>query len=709
MIIRGENYPQVARTQAVTALISLLSNGNTPTELKIIAAAALGVISHDLPQAIKTQAVTALIPLLSHRNLEVQGAAVRALGNIGQDSSQAVAALAPRQNSDSQFIRNSATAALSRILENSTNIAGLLAPLLNSENPHIKIFAANELIYREQNLPEVINALTSLLRPNNNTAVRISAAETLGRIGQNAPQAIRDQAVRAVGTLLSDNNPAIIRAGITALGNIGQDSSLAFGALSLFIGDYRGDDPNIRTAAFEAQNNILDNSQDAVRLLISSLRNSNTDIRVDAARYLGIRGRDSSEAITALIATLRDDSDDRVKAFAAESLGAIGNASQEVINALNPLLRHRQSFVRESAALALFALGQNSPELVRTLTSLLSDEHPFSRGRAAAVLGELGPNLPTALRNQAVSALSPLLRDSDTSVRASAAAALAKLGQNSPELIRTLTSLLSDESTFVRGEAAMGLSNIRQGIPHAVVPTLISLLRDRDNFVRISAVRALGNNTTQSLSQPIRDQAVTALIPLLSDANIPGRFVVETLGKLAPGSSQAVKNQAITGLIGALSNPDRNVQAAAANALVNIGQPAVPQLIGQFGNMSSLPLVSILSGIGGGAVDGLLEALRNENFVVRGNAAQALGNILGRGGVNVGEEKLNRIITELINMASNDRNGDARICAIQALSRIGPQARAAIPALQGIINNNRNREDLRREAQDALVQINGNR
>jgi len=324
----------------------------------------------------------------------------------------------------------------------------------------------------------------------------------------------------------------------------------------------------------------------------------------------------------------------------------------------------------------------------------------------------MGQNLPQALRGQAVSALNPLLSNNQTRIRLDAAEALVNIGESSPEIAGILTSSLRDESSFTRSRAANALSNIRQGIPQAAVPTLISLLSDRNDFVRADAARALGN-IRQELPQTLRDQAVTALSPLIGDANVPGAVVTRALGNLAQGSSQPVRDQTITTLIGALGHPEQPVQTAAANALVNMGQAAVPQLIQQFGNTSSLTIGSILSRISEGSIPDLTEALSHRDFRVRANAAMTLGQIINNG-ARVNPETLNRIVTEITNIATQAQrhgttsgdNTDSRIAAVQALGLFGPQAQSAVPALTVIANNNQLHQNIRRAANDALSRIN---
>ena len=681
-------------------------NDNPSTEEVINAIGELGRIGQG-----SSDARIALTSFLHDSDPSVRRLAAISLGNIGQGSPEAVAALIPLLRDSNESVRCRAAEALGNIGQGSSEVSPALISCIRNPSESLSVlrFALRALHNLGEDLPrgvreQAIEVLTPLLS-HFDEPVKRSAIDILGRIGQDSPQAVRDQAATALGSLLNnDSNPSVIRTVITALENIGQDSPQAVRALFLFLRNYRSD-PNIRTAAFEARDNILNNSQDAVGLLLPLLRDSDTSVRESAAIELGFRGQDSPEAVPALIRCLRDDGEDSVKEFAARALGRIGNGSQEAINALNPLLTHRNADIRVSAAAALAELGQSSPEVVRTLNSLLTDRSSFVKSSAARALARIGQNLPQTLRAQTISALNLLLNDNDTFVRTGAAEALVNLGHNSLGVARTLTSLLSDSSSQFadsgRAEAAriLGLGNIGQNLPpdlrDQAAIALVNLLSDRNDTTRAFAARALGN--LGDLPQDIRDRAARALIPLLGDANIPGNFVAETLGNLAQGLSPTVKDQTVTALIGALGNPDRDVQTAAASALANIGQAAVPQLIPLLA--SGQTTAEILSKIGEGAIPDLTGALTHENPVVRTNAAQTLGTMIELDGVRVSDQRLNEIITGIANIALNTRGISSR--AVREDTRS-----AATQALGFIANNNQIPEALRNAATEALNRIN---
>ena len=99
-------------------------------------------------------------------------------------------------------------------------------------------------------------------------------------------------------------------------------------------------------------------------------------------------------------------------------------------------------------------------------------------------------------------------------------------------------------------------------------------------------------------------------------------------------SAFAAEGQDIESLIKQLGDSDFVVRGQAVSALVQIGKPAMPALIGALGNKSEAiwrDVAATLVQIGKPAVPALVQALNDEDARVRGNATFALGQI-GFGG-----------------------------------------------------------------------------
>jgi len=233
------------------------------------------------------------------------------------------------------------------------------------------------------------------------------------------------------------------------------------------------------------------------------------------------------------------------------------------------------------------------------LITRLRSRNPETRYTAAEALGELHDP-------RAVEPLAAILADGESGVRWKAAESLGKMGDAAVE---PLISSLSDENEDVRWMAALALGEI--GNPQAVQP-LLDLLNDRDPYVRSRAAIALGK-----IGEPAEDALREAL--LSGNDNLRWGAAL-AFGKIGSPS-------AVAALIGALQDPDEHVRSRAAEALGEIGDPAVQPLIAAFQNEDSAyrtMIAKAFRAIGKPAVAPLDQALKNEDERIRNGAALAL-------------------------------------------------------------------------------------
>jgi HEAT repeat protein len=128
----------------------------------------------------------------------------------------------------------------------------------------------------------------------------------------------------------------------------------------------------------------LGKSMDTIEQLIVDLGHPDQMAREKAAAAL-TRVHDA-RAVGPLILALRDVSSWRVRADAAEALGAIGD--QRACIALRAALHDGTADVTDNAMLALIALGERS--VIPQLLQELHDPQEYLRWRAARGLGEIG-------------------------------------------------------------------------------------------------------------------------------------------------------------------------------------------------------------------------------------------------------------------------------------------------------------------------------
>ena len=114
-----------------------------------------------------------------------------------------------------------------------------------------------------------------------------------------------------------------------------------------------------------------------------------------------------------------------------------------------------------------------------------------------------------------------------------------------------------------------------------------------------------------------------------------------TIGVFGCGSAKdsLVYDEGTAHLVEQLRDPDPTARSQAADALVDMGTPAIPALISELGGSwpheSETTASGVLARIGEPAVPALIDALDNKDVITRYNAALALSKMRGAAGAAV--------------------------------------------------------------------------
>ncbi|HNS51657.1 MAG TPA: HEAT repeat domain-containing protein [Anaerolineae bacterium] len=222
----------------------------------------------------------------------------------------------------------------------------------------------------------------------------------------------------------------------------------------------------------------------------------------------------------------------------------------------------------------------------------------------------------------------------DPSVRLAAVQALVRIGAPAVE---PLMAALGDRIREVRHAAAQALGEIGDG---RAVWRLSTALQDGENDVRQAAAHALvriGAPAVNPLIATLPDEAAAealsrigaaAVEPLIVALKRPSAAAAQILGRI--GDIRAVEP-----LVGALGYSDERVHHAAAQALGQIGNPALERLVALLDtyrretsrHMSDWAENALVQ-IGAPAVEPLIAVLKHgSSSAQRDNAARALGRI----------------------------------------------------------------------------------
>lgn len=347
----------------------------------------------------------------------------------------------------------------------------------------------------------------------------------------------RQEAVRAIGKLLTDADPDVRRASCDLLSKL---STWSYEVFPNLIERFADQDERVRVSAEKA---ILSAGVVASPYLEAELKRTNSQARSTSARLLrnmsslpgGKRDlswllNDVSEAVReeaiASIGDVGDHSDLKtldqamndgsvnVRVTAARSLGVMGKRNANVFGPLSRACKDHVIEVRRTAVEALTMFDGGGDEAVRALTLLLKDTDREVRKHAAAGLGvrrvaSAVPNLVAALGDEsedvklaavaaldligadaraAVPALCRLARGGSAELRSATLGALADI--KDPSAVPVALGSLKDTEERVRREAVSALGDIGFASPE-VVKGLCSALRDKESSVRSEAVQAL--------------------------------------------------------------------------------------------------------------------------------------------------------------------------------------------------------------------------
>ena len=228
------------------------------------------------------------------------------------------------------------------------------------------------------------------------------------------------------------------------------------------------------------------------------------------------------------------------------------------------------------------------------------------------------------------------------------------------DTLQTLVEALHHPDKNVRGKAAVSIGNL--GDVEGLNILLQTLGKETDLYVREDITWALVR---------VGDAAVLPLIEYLSDEDPAARHhAAHTLGKIADA-------RAVDALVNTLQDDDATVVAKAAFALGQIGDTrAIQAVIGLLGHENrevQTTVNRVLEEFDAAAVQPLIQAMGQEKWQVREQAADILGLI--------GSQEAVPVLIE----ALKDAHWQVRFAAVTALGSIG--GRRARNAVQQIEND----------------------
>lgn len=333
---------------------------------------------------------------------------------------------------------------------------------------------ADQLVVLGQKNDEVVRLLIKSLK-HMNRDVRYYSASILGRIGEpkaeaaveelfclmknkNDDEGVRSIAANALGLLGAASVPLLSKAmkddddfvrisGASALGRVGSIGSKrmecknAIAVLCEAINDQHAD---VRSVATESLGRFV---VAAARPLRECLKSSNAYQRVYGAEALLIIEPNSVTDVLPILFDGLKDSNTNVRAQAARAFGRCGSQGKRGIRALLKTLGDPQPKVRMAAGSALSMymddIGPGMKDTVPFVVKSLEDDEDLLRDLAATVLGKIGADAKDAVP-ALIKALEKELNDV---VRCGIIQTFGQIGPEAKEAIPVLVKMMDNPMT----------------------------------------------------------------------------------------------------------------------------------------------------------------------------------------------------------------------------------------------------------------------
>jgi HEAT repeat protein len=668
----------------------------------------LGVLQTLGPQA--KEAIPALRNMLKESDDRTRMMVINVLWTLDPGRrAENIAALVELGNSKDPNVRHDLVQFGLRTTPRIKELAPAFRAALKDASGQTRVQAAQMLWEMEPGaLKEVIAALVAELKSNNPQGW-LAAVQTLAQIGPDAKEAIPalvsaiqrpaaggyayqmvhalarmgPDAVEPLVKLIKGNDRNVRSQAIASLGQMGPEVLPKLAPL------LTSEDAQTRTDAFVAVRLHGSAAKIVLPQLIEGLKRPDASVKHLAVQAIMAIGPEAKDAVPALIAALKDSTFHQYyRSSIPQALGRIGPAAKEALPELTRIMNEGQTPERFRAAEALLAIEPENSEPRKVLLDLLKSPMTFGEATPAQILGVL------ARHDADPAQVFAALRDAWKSLpnfnaRLSLVQVVTNNYPNEKEAVALLRDWLKEDNGNIRQAAAIALSQHGEAGKDAA-PVLVELIKGNVRPLGLAplymafaylgpAARAdLPFLTERWKAETQFDHRLALAQALLSIDKEQGKPAKEWL------ESQLTQNTALAPAVGVVMAKVDPKNAKLLPALMKAARESnTPYQTAQV-----CEALGLLGPDAKEAAPLLRNVLTSMYLPARTRAAMALWRIEGKADEPV------KVLSDIVwrrdppqgSTYVPSRSYAAASSAALALGEIGPEAKAALPALRTAMN-----------------------
>jgi len=453
-----------------------------------------------------------------------------------------------------------------------------------------------------------ISQAVSILRDGLNSAApitRVAAAQVIGNLAENA--SITQPLLPELLACLDSHDAPVQDAAIYALGRIAKPAGVL--APKLFAAFHTSAPPQSRAHVLNALASLKDPPDTVFPTLLDGLKDSDPDVRKEAARVLGNFDHNVDARVAALVRAVKEDPAITVRVEALYSLTRNGEKRSDVLELVRATLDSPELDLRKGAVDALGALGPSAVAEAPRLLQLVELHGVAGVGAVGSALRKMGPEV--------IPVLLDALQSGNADVRKVAAGAFEIPDDRLAYVISQLQALLYSPRPEVQLAAVDALRNRNRPGVEALAMAYLQPEIDSNAALQKTILEALTASIPAcgcKYDSPGSVETMSVAVNLLDSPHPEARRVALTMLASIQHVPSDLAARIMPAVLRVLDDEDRVARTAATRIVAHAGAPAhnaLPKLLSLLKDADAPRRVDLVDAIGaaGGAAPEAIEAL----------------------------------------------------------------------------------------------------